>query len=232
MPDYLVSLKELPSGEQPRERLRDLGPAALSDAEVLAIVLRTGVAGLDVVRLARKLLLDYGGWPGLQRASFADLRAFRGLGDAKIAQIKAALDIGRRLLLAAPDQRLQISAASDVAALLQLEMAHLEQEHLRAVILNTRGELLKIATVTVGSVNSASLRIAELFREPIKLNATSLIVVHNHPSGDPTPSPDDILLTRQIIQAGQLLDIEVLDHLIIGQGRWISLRERRLGWSA
>jgi DNA repair protein RadC len=231
MPDYFLSIKELPQSEQPRERLRDLGPGALSDAEVLAILLRTGVRGLNVVQLAQKLLLEHGGWPGLQRASFAELRAFHGLGDAKIAQLKAAIEIGRRLLLAAPDSRLQISSPGDVAGLLQLEMSHLQQEHLRVVLLNTKNHILKIETVSVGSVNSAGVRIAEVFRGAIALNAPAIIVVHNHPSGDPAPSPDDIVITRQLIQAGQLLDIELLDHLIIGQGRWVSMRERRLGWS-
>jgi len=231
MNTYFVSIKDLPASEQPRERLRDYGPQALSDAELLAILLRVGVQGMNVIQLAQKLLGDHNGWPGLQRLDFADLCRVHGMGEAKAAHVKAAIEIGRRLLLAAPDERLQITSPADVASLLQLEMSHLDKEHLRTVLLNTKNHVLRIETVTVGSLNSASVRIAEVFREPIKHNAAAIIIVHNHPSGDPTPSPDDILITKQIIQAGQLLDIDVLDHLVIGQGRWVSMRERRLGWS-
>ncbi|MCA0351012.1 MAG: DNA repair protein RadC [Chloroflexi bacterium] len=230
MSNYFISVKELPSSEQPRERLRDFGPQALSDAEILAILLRVGVQGMNVIQLAQLLLREHGGWHGLQKIEFSDLCRVRGMGEAKAAHIKAALEIGRRLLLAAPNQPLQITSPADVVGLLQVEMSHLDKEHLRVVILNTKNHVLKIENVTIGSLNSASVRIAEVFREPIRLNAAAIIVVHNHPSGDPTPSPDDILVTKQLIQAGQLLDIDVLDHLVIGQARWVSMRERRLAW--
>ncbi|GIV97651.1 MAG: UPF0758 protein [Herpetosiphonaceae bacterium] len=230
MTEYALRIKELPASEQPRERLREVGPQALSDAELLAILLRTGVAGINVLQLAQKILLEFGGWTGLQRADFDELRRAHGMGEAKAAQVKAALEIGRRLLLATPEQRMQISSPADVAGLLMVEMSHLQQEHLRVINLNIKNQVLKITTVTVGSLNSASVRAAEVFRDAIKLNAAAIIIVHNHPSGDPTPSADDVIVTRQLIQAGQLLDIELLDHLIIGQGRWVSMRERRLGW--
>jgi DNA repair protein RadC len=228
---YHIRMKELPASEQPRERLRDHGPHALSDAEILAILLRTGVTGINVVELARKLLIEHGGWAGLQRLSFEEITKMHGLGEAKAAQIKAALEIGRRLLLAQPEQRPQIASPSDVANLLMVEMSHLEQEHLRVVLLNTKNHVLKIPTVYIGSISSSAVRIGEVFKEALKLNAAHLIVVHNHPSGDPTPSPEDIAVTRHLIEAGTLLDVEVLDHLVIGQGRWVSLRERRLGFT-
>ena len=229
---YNVRIKELPSSEQPRERLRDYGPSALSDAELLAILLRTGLQGMNVVQLAQKLLLEHGGWIGLQRLQFEEMVAIHGLGEAKTAQVKAALEIGRRLLLAQPEQRPQITSPADVANLLLVEMAHLEQEHLRVVLLNTKNYVLKIETVYIGSINSSAVRIGEVFKAALKQNAAALIVVHNHPSGDPTPSPEDVAVTRQLVEAGKLLDVDVLDHLVIGQGRWISLRERRLGFSA
>ncbi|HEY0737543.1 MAG TPA: DNA repair protein RadC [Herpetosiphonaceae bacterium] len=228
---YHLRIKELPASEQPRERMRDHGPAALSDAELLAILLRTGVTGINVVELARKLLIEHGGWVGLQRLSFEEMMKIHGLGEAKAAQVKAALEIGRRLLLAQPEQRPQIASPGDVANLLMVEMSHLEQEHLRVVLLNTKHHVLKIQTVYVGTINSSAVRVGELFKEALKVNAASLIVVHNHPSGDPTPSPEDIAVTRQLIEAGELLDVDVLDHLVIGQGRWVSLREKRLGFS-
>ncbi|MBV9788954.1 MAG: DNA repair protein RadC [Chloroflexi bacterium] len=228
---YHLRIKELPASEQPRERMRDHGPAALSDAELLAILLRTGVTGINVVELARKLLIEHGGWVGLQRLSFEEMMRIHGLGEAKAAQVKAALEIGRRLLLAQPEQRPQISSPGDVANLLMVEMSHLEQEHLRVVLLNTKNYVLKIPTIYIGSINSSAVRVGELFKEALKVNAASLIVVHNHPSGDPTPSPEDIAVTRQLIEAGELLDVDVLDHLVIGQGRWVSLREKRLGFT-
>lgn len=129
-----------------------------------------------------------------------------------------------------PMQREQISRPADIAALLIVEMGHLQQEQLRVVCLNTKNYMQAIHIVYQGNVNSSIIRVAEVFREPMRLNSTSIITAHNHPSGDPTPSPEDVLVTRQLVAAGKLLDIEVLDHLIIGQGRWVSLRERRLGF--
>lgn len=231
IPSYHLRIKELPPSEQPRERLRDYGPSALSDAELLAILLRTGLQGMNVVQLAQKLLLEHGGWIGLQRLTFEELTRIHGLGEAKAAQLKAALEIGRRLLLAQPEQRPQISSPADVAALLMLEMAHLDQEHLRVVLLNTKNFVLKIEQVYIGTINSSAVRVGEVFKVALRMNAAALIVVHNHPSGDPTPSPEDVAVTRQLVEAGKLLDVDVLDHLVIGQGRWVSLRERRLGFS-
>jgi DNA repair protein RadC len=230
MSHYSLRIKELPPGEQPRERLRDYGAAALSDAELLAILLRVGVAGTNVKDLAQQLLIDYGGWPGLLRAGYPELCQRHGLGEAKTATLKAALEIGRRLLLTAGDERFQIKAPADAASLMLLEMGHLDQEHLRAICLDTKNRVQKVATVYVGSVNTALIRVGEVFKEALKLNSAALIVVHNHPSGDPTPSAEDVLVTRQIVEAGRLLDVEVLDHLVIGQGRFISMRERGLGF--
>jgi DNA repair protein RadC len=223
-------IKELPPGAQPRERLRDVGAAALSDAELLAILLRVGVSGTNVLMLAQQLLVERGGWPGLLRADYGELCQQRGVGEAKAATLKAALEIGRRLLLSSPDERPQISRPADAAELLMLEMGHLEQEHLRVLCLDTKNRVQKLYTIYVGSVNSSQVRVGEVFREPVRLNSTAVILCHNHPSGDPTPSPDDLLVTRAIVQAGKLLDIEVLDHLVIGRGRFVSMRERSLGF--
>ncbi|MBA3947719.1 MAG: DNA repair protein RadC [Herpetosiphonaceae bacterium] len=227
---YNPRIKELPANEQPRERLRDYGPGALTDSELLAILLRVGVEGQNVVQLAQEMLHTYGGWPGLQRLAFADVCGIHGMGEAKTATLKAALEIGRRLLLAAPEERPQISSPADVAGLLMLEMSHLEQEHLRIVLLNTKNRVQKIHTVYVGTINSSAVRVGEVFKEALRQNSAALIVVHNHPSGDPTPSPEDVQVTRQLVEAGTLLDVQVLDHLVIGQGRWVSLKERGLGF--
>ena len=227
---YHVTIHDMPTGERPRERLQHYGPEALSTAELMAILLRTGSQGENVLALATRLLVQFGGLGGLVKASFCELSAVKGVGQAKAAQLKAGLEIGRRLLIAAPDERPQITSPADAANLLMLEMGHLEQEHLRVLLLDTKNRVLASPTVYKGNVNTSVVRIAELFREAIRHNSTGLIIAHNHPSGDPTPSPEDIRITRQIVESGKLLDIDVLDHLIIGQGRYISLKERGLGF--
>lgn len=228
-PSYLT-IHDFPEGERPRERLQYYGPSALSNAELLAILLRVGSPGENVVTLSTRLLRDFGGLAGLDKAGFGDLTRVRGISTAKVAQLKAALELGRRLLISSPDARPQITCPTDAANLLMLEMGSLEQEHLRTILLDTKNRVLESPTVYQGNVNSSIIRISELFRQAIRANATALIVAHNHPSGDPTPSPEDIQVTRSIVEAGNLLGVEVLDHLIIGRQRFVSLKERGLGF--
>jgi DNA repair protein RadC len=228
--EYFPTIKELPEGERPRERLEHYGPTALSSAELLAIILRVGTKDENVIRLAQRLLSTYNGLAGLAQAPFSDLVAIKGLGPAKATQLKAAFELGRRLLIAAPHERPVIKSPADAAILLMSEMWMLEQEHLRTLILDSRNQVLKTHTVYVGSLNTAVVRVGEMFREAIRLNAAAVIVAHNHPSGDPTPSAEDVTVTRQIVEAGKLLNIDVLDHLVIGQQRWVSLKERGLGF--
>jgi DNA repair protein RadC len=224
-----LTLKELPSGEQPRCRLRDWGSHTLSHAELLAIVIGSGVPGANAVQLAQRLLAAHGGWSGIQRLSFHELTQVHGVGEAKAAQIKAALEIGRRLLTTEWEARRQITSPADIASLLLVEMSYLEQEHLRVVLLNTKNYVLGMETIYIGTVNSSNVRVAEVLKPAIRKNAVALIVCHNHPSGDPQPSPEDAAVTRQLVEAGRLFDVQVLDHLVIGQGKWTSMRERRLG---
>lgn len=227
-----LMIRDMPDGERPRERLLNQGAKALSDAELVAIILRTGVKGMNVVALARHLLKSYGGFPGLVKANALELqRDVKGLGPAKTAQLLAALEIGRRLAQATPQERPKVTGPEDAARLLMVEMAHLEQEVLRVVLLNTKNHVLKTPVIYKGSLNASIVRVGELFRDAIRANAAALIVAHNHPSGDPTPSPEDVRVTRDIASAGKLLDIEVLDHIVIGHNRWVSLRERGLGFS-
>ncbi len=228
--EYYPTIKDLPEGERPRERLEHYGAGALSSAELLAIILRVGNKDENVIRLAQRLLTTYGGLVGLAQAAFSDLIAIKGLGPAKATQLKAAFELGRRLQVAAPHERPIVKSPADAANLLMLEMGLLEQEHLRAVILDSKNHVIKVHTVYIGSLNTAVVRVGELFREAIRLNAAAVIVAHNHPSGDPTPSPEDVHVTRQIVEAGKLLSIDVLDHLVICQARWVSLKERGLGF--
>jgi len=223
-------ITDLSASDRPRERLAELGANSLSNPELLAILLRVGVQGENSVQMGHRLLVDMGGLRGLHRASVHEISAQRGMGLAKAAQIKAAIELGVRLRVEAPDERAAVHNPADAAALVEYEMSGLSQEHLRVINLDTRNRVLNIEKVYVGSLNSSTVRVAELFRPAIQRNAAGIIMVHNHPSGDPTPSPEDVSLTRAVAQAGKLLDIELLDHLVIGVGRWVSLKERGLGF--
>ena len=227
----IYRIADLHESERPRERLESLGPQALTNAELLAILLRVGVKGENAVEVGQRLLQKFGGLQGLHRAPFRELMNQHAMGGAKASQIKAAIELGRRLILEAPEEKPMINSPADAAALVQYEMAALEQEHLRVILLDRRNKVLEIVEVYKGSATSAQLRVGELFKEAIRKNAVAVIVTHNHPSGDPTPSPDDVAITRSIVQAGKLLDIDVLDHLVIGQAKWVSLKERGLGFS-
>lgn len=228
-PTYRIT--DLHESERPRERLASLGPQVLSSAELLAILLRVGVKGENAVQVGQRLLQQFGGLDGLHRAPFEELVHQHGIGEAKAAQIKAAIELGRRLTLESPEERPTINSPADAAALVRYEMSALEQEHLRVLLLDTRNHVLDIVEVYHGSVNMSQIRVGEVFKAAIRRNATAVIVVHNHPSGDPTPSPDDAAVTRALVQAGKLVDVEVLDHLIIGTGRYVSMKERGLGFA-
>ena len=228
--EYHPTIKELPVSERPRERLKKYGAASLSTAELLAIILRTGVGGENVLNLAARLLARFRGLTGLARAGFAELCAEKGVGMAKAAQLKAALELGRRLLITSPEERPQVRSPADAANLLMLEMGLLEQEHMRLILLDAKNRVLDTPTIYIGSLHTSAIRVGELFREAVRGNCAAIIVAHNHPSGDPTPSPEDVKVTEQIVAAGKLLDIEVLDHLILGRQRYVSLKERGLGF--
>ncbi len=223
--DYHATVRELPSGERPRERLQHFGPQALSTAELLAIVVRTGSRGDNALDLANKLLMKYGGLPGLVRADFRELCAEHGMGEAKSAQVKAALEIGRRLALVQTDAKYKISTPADAANLVMLDLAYLDTEQTRILLLDARGQVIEKASLYQGTAISSVLRAAEVFRPAILRNCPGLILCHNHPSGDPTPSPDDLETTRRLVEAGRILDIELVDHIIIGHQRFVSLRE-------
>ena len=227
-PSYRIT--DIEESDRPRERLADLGPQALSNPELIAILLRVGVQGENAVQMGQRILQDMGGLRGLHQASFAQLCAQHGLGEAKAAQIKAAIELGKRLAQQEPEERAAIHSPGDAAELVRYEMGALEQEHLRVILLDTRNRVIAIEKLYIGSLNASTVRVGEVFRPAIQRSAAALIVVHNHPSGDPSPSPEDVALTRAIVQSGKLLDIEVLDHLVIGHNRWVSLKERGLGF--
>jgi len=227
--EYHPTIHDMPTEERPRERLKHYGPKALSTAELLAIILRTGTARDNVIELAGKLLAKYNGLSGLVRVDFHELCAEYGLGEAKTSQLKAALEIGRRLGMLQTDQTYQIKSPVDAANLVMSEMMYLDHEQMRILVLDTKNQVMENFSRYQGTVNSSVLRAAEVYRQAVIRNCPAVIVCHNHPSGDPTPSPEDIAVTEQLVNAGKHLDIELVDHIVIGNNRFVSLKER-LRW--
>ena len=223
-------IKDMRSDDRPRERLEQQGSQVLSNPELLAILLGTGVRGQSAIQLAQELLGEYGGLAGIHRAAYQDLVKTRGIGPAKAAQLGAAIELGRRLAVSVPDDRPAIQSPEQAAELVMYEMGALKQEHLRVLLLDTRNQLIRITEVYQGSLNTSLIRVGEIFRDAVRENAAAVIVAHNHPSGDPSPSPEDVAVTRAMIDAGRLLDIEVLDHIVIGTGRFVSLKSKGLGF--
>jgi DNA repair protein RadC len=223
---YHMTVKELPIEDRPREKLHTLGPAMLSTAELLAILLRTGTKTESAVILAQRLLTQFGGLRALQLCSMEELRSVKGIGFAKAAEIKAALEIANRLTTSRGDNRQVIHNPEDVANLLMTEMRWLQKEYLRALLLNTKHRVLAAPTISIGSLNASIVHPREIFKEAIRHSAAAVILVHNHPSGDPAPSAEDISITKRLAEVGTLMDIAVLDHIIIGDGRYVSLKEK------
>ncbi len=209
-------IKDIEESQRPRERLEKQGAQVLSHAELLAILLRVGAPGVSALEMGFRLLNHFDGLVGLQKAAFTELCQVNGIGPAKAAQIKAAIELGARISKMQPKDRVQISCPEDVANLVQYEMANLEQEELWLLLLDSRNQHMHTHKLYKGSLNSSAVRPAEIFKSGIRHNAASLIIVHNHPSGDPSPSPEDIRLTRMLIDMGKTLEMPILDHIIIG----------------
>ena len=223
-------IRELPASERPRERLALRGAAGLSAAELVAIVWGSGAAGRSAIELAADALARHDGLPGLARATDAELAGLTGIGPARSAQLAAAFELGRRAVSEWPSGRWIVRSPRDVAERLLVQMAMLEREELRIVILNTKNVVQRVTTAYVGNVSASLVRIGELFRDAVRLDATGIVLVHNHPSGDPTPSPEDLHLTAEAVAAGRLLDVDVLDHLVIARDTWVSLRDHGLSF--
>ncbi len=226
-PSYPIrKLKTLPLRDQPAYRVTS-NAAACSLAELLAAV----IGGAQQIEVAEGMLARFGGdVQRIYKAHVAEIASVRGVGQQTAVRIKAALALGLRLTEPA-GERPVINSPADAAALVQYEMSLLEQEYLKVMLLDTRNHVIDVVEVYHGSVNSSQVRVGELFRPALQRMAPAIIAVHNHPSSDPTPSPDDVAVTRAMVQAGKLLDITVLDHLVIGGSRFVSLKERGLGFS-
>ncbi len=224
------AIREMAVAERPRERLARQGAAGLTSAELIGLLWGSGTAGASSVDLATEALARFEGLTGLARASDLELMRLPGIGPARSIQLLAAFELGRRLLADWPTARWTVRSPRDVADRLVIQMGRLEREELRVVLLNTKNVVLRVSTVYQGNVNASLVRIAELFKDAVRLDATGVILVHNHPSGDPTPSPDDLHLTAETLAAGRLLDVQLLDHLVIGHDAYVSMRDRGIAF--
>jgi DNA repair protein RadC len=222
------TIKDIPEQERPRERLEKFGPEVLSNAELLAIILRTGTRSDSALNLANRLLSSESGVKYLYESSFEELKSLKGIGTAKASQIKAALELGRRLKSYRGNDSIFIRTPGDAAELVMEDMRYLKKECLKAIMLNIKNMVTCIRDISIGSINSSIVHPREIFVEAIKVSSASIIICHNHPSGDPTPSQEDISVTRRIFEAGKIIGIDLIDHVIIGDGKYVSLKEKNV----
>lgn len=227
--NYRMTIKDLPAEERPYEKLEKYGASVLSNAELLAIIIKTGTKTETSVELSQRILKENSDGQGLaflNDISLEELKSIKGIGRVKAIQLKAVIELGKRIISFRNDNKICIKTPSDVSRYIMEEMRYLKQEHFRIIMLNIKNRVLKQVEVTIGTLNSSIVHPRDVFSEPIRSKCASIIMVHNHPSGDPTPSRDDIDLTNRMVEAGKILGIEVLDHIIIGDGRYVSFKEK------
>ncbi|CCC57860.1 RadC family protein [Caloramator australicus] len=220
-------IRDIPHDERPRERLIKFGPESLSNAELLAILLRTGTKDFSAINLAQNII-SKNGLDFLSNCTIEELSSIKGVGLAKAAQIKAAIELGKRLRGLRNSNKIKITSPKDVFNLIGEDMRYLKREFLRVIFLNTKNIVIDIKDISIGSLNSSIVHPREVFSEAIRRSSSSIIICHNHPSGDPEPSMEDINITKRLFEVGKLVGIELLDHIIIGDGCYISLKEKNL----
>ncbi|WP_435164629.1 RadC family protein [Paenibacillus glycanilyticus] len=218
-------LRNVPHEERPRERMMQYGAEALSHTELLAILLRTGTKQESAVHLASKIMKECGSLRNLLDMSMSELTAIKGIGPAKAVQLRAGIELGRRIVRSGQGEIVTVRKPQDAANYVMEELRYLKKEHFVCLFLNTKNHIIARETLSVGTLNASLVHPREVFRAAVKAGSASIICVHNHPSGDPMPSPEDVTLTKRLVEAGELMGIEVLDHLVIGDGRFISLKE-------
>lgn len=220
-----LTLKELPADLRPRERFLRFGPGALSDTEIAALILRTGTREETALDLGARVVTAFGGLPGLARARIEEIMDLRGVGESKAIALKAAVELGARAVSLSGESKAEIRSAQDAARLLIPKLSHLDREHFVTVLLDTKSRVLDVVTVFVGTLDLVLFHPREVFKEALVRSCGGLLLSHNHPSGDPTPSPEDIEITHRAQEAGRVLGINVVDHVIIGDNRYVSLRQ-------
>ncbi len=224
MDDYKICIREMPEDERPRERLLKYGPEALSNAELLAIILRTGSRKENVVNMCSRIFSEYS-LKRLSQANIKQLMQIHGIGAAKAAQIAAVFELARKLEGFTDEPKRKIRSPADVYSLLYPKMREHKRERLVALLLDTKNHVLREEVISIGSLNANIVHPREVFKAALMESCASVILSHNHPSGDPTPSREDIAVTEKLVEGGKLLGIDVLDHVVIGDGRYVSLKD-------
>ena len=222
------SLKNVPLCERPRERLIKYGPEVLTNSELIAVIIGTGTRNEGVMNLSSKLLKEEEGIQFLSTSTIAELKSYKGIGSVKAAQIKAAVELGRRMRNYRSERKIRISSPSEAAELVMEDMRYLKKEMLKVIFLNTKNYVMDITDISIGSLSSSIVHPREIYTEAIRKCCASIIVSHNHPSGDPQPSSEDISVTKRIAEAGKIIGIELTDHIIIGDGIYTSMKEKGL----
>ncbi|QKY69583.1 DNA repair protein RadC [Lentibacillus sp. CBA3610] len=221
-----IMIKDVPKEDRPRERLLNFGPSHLSNQELLAILIGSGTKDESVMSLSNRVLMHFEGLNLLKDATIEELTAIKGIGSAKGVLLLSALELGKRLNQYKPDDRYVIRSPEDGADYVMEEMRNLSQEHFVVLFLNTKNQIIHRQTIFIGSLNASIVHPREIYREAVKRSAASIICAHNHPSGDPSPSQEDIHVTRRLVESGKMIGIELLDHLVIGDRKFISLKEK------
>ncbi|SHH94290.1 RadC family protein [Clostridium grantii] len=221
-----LKIIDLPCNERPREKLIRYGAGELSNSELLAVVLRCGTKSENIINLCNRLLKETGGLNGLLDFSVKEFMEINGIGEAKAAQLLSIAELSKRFKSFKSGETIKIKSPKDAVDFLMEEMRYLREEHLKVIMLNTKNIVISVKDVSIGSLNSSIVHPREVFLDAIKKSSASIIICHNHPSGDPSPSKEDIEITKRLIECGKLLGIEILDHLIIGNGIYISLKEK------
>ncbi|SOC36430.1 RadC family protein [Ureibacillus acetophenoni] len=224
LPELMI--RDVHVNDRPRERLISQGPQSLSNQELIAILLRTGTKNESVLSLANRILNYFEKIHELKHATLEEIVSIKGIGEAKAVQLLAAIELGRRIAQMQVNNRFTIRSPQDAASYLMPEMSSLNQEHFVTLFLNTKNQVLHKQTIFIGSLNSSIVHPREIFREAVKRSAASIICAHNHPSGVATPSPEDIDVTKRIQEAGYIIGIDLIDHIIIGDHQFISLKEK------
>jgi len=225
--DKKYTIKEMPINERPREKLIAYGPESLSNAELIAVIIRTGQGNSTAIDLANRVIgLDKRGIVHLAEASIDDLKQINGIGECKAAQIIAALELAKRIKKVNPYENIRILEPYQIAQILIEEMKFLTKEHFNIVLLDTKNQVISIENISIGSLNSSVVHPREVFKEAIKKSSNSIILAHNHPSGDVTPSDEDITITHRLIKSGDIIGIKVIDHIIVGNENYLSMKEK------
>ncbi|MDL4841668.1 RadC family protein [Aquibacillus rhizosphaerae] len=221
-----MTMKDVPKEDRPRERLLELGATHVSNQELLAILLGTGTREESVQTLAERVLMHFEGLNLLRESTIEELTAIKGIGSVKGVLILAAIELGKRMQKYKPQEKYVIRSPEDGADYVMEEMRVLKQEHFVVLFLNTKNQVLHRQTIFIGSLNASIVHPREVFREAVKRSAASIICAHNHPSGDPSPSQEDIHVTKRLSECGKMIGIELLDHLVIGDHKFVSLKEK------